>query len=103
MCKQVCYVNILAGGCKGSEIITTPVEHVDRAVMVPTLYVIERDPDLKDALIESTNRPGLFSPEVFKRFVLLEELATVELFNGNLQKNGRGVLTWIHHERNSSS
>ena len=72
-------VDALALRCKRREVGRAAREHVDGPVMIQPPEMKERDPDLQDALIEPPHLAALGAPEELERFVLLEELAAIEL------------------------
>ena len=53
--EQVADVDGLAPWCERLQIPRPSGEHVHRAVMIPSLHMVHRHADLKDALIESSN------------------------------------------------
>jgi hypothetical protein len=57
--------------------------------------VVEGDADLQDALVEIPDVSPFVAPEELERFVLLEELAAIELGDG-FDERGRGWLTAAH-------
>jgi hypothetical protein len=52
---------------------------------------VEADAHLEDAVIEATHGCGRVAPEQLERFVLLEELAGIELLDAAEQRFGRRV------------
>ena len=57
--------------------------------------MVEGDADLQNALVEITDLTAFGAPEELERFVLLEELAAIELGDG-FDERGRGWLTAAH-------
>src|SRR2546421_12896005 len=64
----------------------------DGASPVAPLPVIESDADLEDPLIEVANAIRFPDPDRFQRFVLLKELAAVELVDPVYQLVGRRIV-----------
>jgi len=54
-------------------------------VVIAVAPVVERDPDLQDAVIERAIGRARRAPEDLERLVLFEELAAVELLDGGAQ------------------
>ena len=95
--EQIRDIHTLTGRRERPQIVGAPGEHVDRPVMVLPLDMIQRDPDLEDALIQRPDRPRFLPPEVFQCLVLLEELAAVELCDPTSQKDRRCLVTRVPH------
>ena len=57
-----------------------------RAVKIATAPVVKADTDLEDAVIEAAHGYGRVAPEQLERFVLLEELAAIELLDAFKQR-----------------
>ena len=53
---------------------------------VASAPVVKSDADLEDAVIEMTDRRGCVPPQELERFVLLEELAAIELLDAFKQR-----------------
>jgi len=81
-------VNALAARRERREVVLAPGQHIDGAVMVPFPQVMERDPDLQDALVEIPDVAGFGPPQEFERLVLLEKVAAIELRDA-FEKEGR--------------
>ena len=60
-------------------------------VVIPSLDLIQADPDLQDALIETPDLARFLPPQVFEGLMLLEELAAIELRDA-VQQSPRGSL-----------
>ena len=58
---------------------------------VPAAPVVKADADLEDAVIETAHGSGRVAPEELEGFVLLEELAGVELLDAAEKRFGRRV------------
>src|SRR5205814_485547 len=59
--------------------------------MVPSAPVMESHADLQDAVIEPADRRTRVAPEELQRFVLLEELAGIELLDAAQELWWRGI------------
>ena len=57
-------------------------------MMIPVPPVMEADADLQDAVVQTPYRSAGIPPERLEGLVLLEELATVELFDAADQRPG---------------
>ena len=69
--------------CRGKrlEVCRPAGEHVDDAVIIAPLKVVEGHADLEDALIQSSYRASLGAPEYLECLVLLEVFSTIELLD----------------------
>ena len=54
--------------------------------------LVEPDTNAQNALIEVADGAGFQDPKLFQRLVLLEILATVELFKARVEERGRGFV-----------
>ena len=79
-------VDALAVRSKRREIHGTAGQHVHRSVVIQPPEMKERDADLQDALIQAPHLPPLGAPQQLERFVLLEELAAIELLDAFKQR-----------------
>jgi hypothetical protein len=79
--NQRCDVDALAPWRERREVSHAARQHVDRAMVIQTSQMMERDADLKNALIEMPHLTIFSPPEPFECLVLLEVLAAIELGN----------------------
>src|SRR2546423_3626628 len=78
---QAVDVDVHAASAEGFEVGDPALPQRSRAGGVAAAQVLEADPDLEDALVEVAHRVALGQPLLLERFVLLVELATVELLD----------------------
>jgi len=66
--------------CRGKrlEMCRPAGEHVDDAMIIVSLKVVEGHADLENALVQSSYGAGLGAPEYLECFVLLEVFSTIE-------------------------
>ena len=81
ICNQGCNVDTLTSWRERREVAHAARQHVDRAVVIQTPQMMERDADLKNALIEKPDLTIFSPPQPFERLVLFEVLAAIELGN----------------------
>ena len=81
ICNQGCDVDALAPRREGREVSHAARQHVDRAMVIQTSQMMERDADLKNALIEKPDLTIFSPPQPFECLVLLEVFAAIELGN----------------------
>jgi hypothetical protein len=62
-------------------------------MVIELAQMMEGDAHLQDALIQIANVPGLGAPQALERFVLLEELAAIELRDALDQQRRRRLFT----------
>lgn len=90
---QPLYVDVHTSRAVRLELCQSLAELGNSAAPVPPLPVVEANPDLKDALIEVSNRVRFLDPDPLEGFVLLEELLVIELLDAFEQRRRRRVLT----------
>ena len=81
ICNQGCDVDTLTPWRERREVSHAARQHVNRAMVIQTPQMMERDADLKNALIEKPDLTIFSPPQPFESFVLLEVLAAIELGN----------------------
>jgi len=96
-------VDALTSWRERREIAHAARQHIDRAMVIQTTQVMERDADLKNALIEKPDLTIFSPPQPFECLVLLEVLAPIELCNPFQQQKRRKFVTGRHHTIPSSS
>src|SRR4051794_36511937 len=78
---QAVDVDVHAASAEGLEVGDPALPQRPRAGGVAAAQVLEAHPDLQDALVEVAHRIALGQPLLLERFVLLVELAMVELLD----------------------
>ena len=81
ICNKGCDVDALTPWRERREVSHAARQHVDRAMVIQTPQMMERDADLKNALIEMPDLTIFGPPQAFECLVLLEVLAAIELGN----------------------
>ena len=66
-------------------------------MMIAPLDVVQRNSDLKNTLIQPSDWPLFFTPEIFESLVLFEELTAVELGDALAQFGRRRFAAWQMH------
>jgi uncharacterized protein len=102
------HVDALAARRERRQILLAARQHVHRAVVIALPQMMEGDANLQNALIQVANVAAFRTPQEFERFVLLEELAAVELCDAFEQERRRRFvaghavsLTWHAEARNA--
>src|SRR5262245_60429132 len=90
--EQRLHVHALAARRERRKVVLSASQHVHGAMMIELAERMERDADLQDALIQVADVACLGAPEPLERFVLLEELAAIELGDALQEERGRRLV-----------
>jgi hypothetical protein len=98
ICNQGSNVDALAPWRERREVAHAARQHVNRAMVIQTSQMMERDADLKNPLVEKPDLTIFGPPQPFECFVLLEVLAAIELGNTLQQQKWWRFVTGRHHD-----
>src|SRR5262245_3890561 len=90
--QQRLHVHTLAARGERRKIVLSACQHVHGAMVIELAEMMERDADLQDTLIQIADVACFGAPEPLERFVLLEELAAIELRDALEQERGRRIV-----------